>query len=95
MFLGFVRIKLSDREQLWSNSNGLKFLFEIGTISDGAMLGIPESGTPTKTSLLALALFSTLLVLKGGWEGGREVRQAEGFEAHHGDLVLELAKVST
>ena len=91
MFLGFVRIKLSDREQLWSNSNGLKFLFEIGTISDGAMLGIPESGTPTKTSLLALALFSTLLVLKGGWE----VRQAEGFEAHHGDLVLELAKVST
>ena len=42
MFLGFVRIKLSDREQLWSNSNGLKFLFEIGTISDGAMLGIPD-----------------------------------------------------
>ena len=48
------------------------------------------------TSLLSLTLFSTLLVLKGGMEGGGgEVRQAEGFEAHHGDLVFELAKVST
>ena len=56
----------------------------------------------TKAFMLNLALFSTgLLVLKKlfpeidqTWQR-REARQAEGFEGHHGDLVLELAKVFT
>ena len=54
-----------------------------------------------KTFMLNLALFSTgLLVLKKLFPGidqtwQREARRAEGFEGHHGDLVLELAKVFT
>ena len=55
-----------------------------------------------KAFMLNLALFSTgLLLLKKlfpeidqTWHL-REVRRAEGFEGHHGDLVLELAKVFT
>ena len=52
-----------------------------------------------KAFMLNLALFSTgLLLLKKlfpeidqTWQ--REARRAKGFEGHHGDLVLELAKV--
>ena len=60
-------------------------------------------GSLAKAFMLNLALFSTgLLVLKKKlfpeidqtWHL-REVRRAEGFEGHHGDLVLELAKVFT
>ena len=57
--------------------------------------------------MLSLTVFSTLLVWKKLFPesaltgllpeipptGQREVRQAEGFEAQRGDLVLELAKV--
>ena len=54
-----------------------------------------------KAFMLNLSLFSTgLLLLKKlfpeidqTWQ--REARRAEGFEGHHGDLVLELAKVFT
>ena len=59
--------------------------------------------------MLSLTVFSTLLVLKKLFSesaltgllpeippnGQREIRQAEGFEAQRGDLVLELAKVLT
>ena len=59
--------------------------------------------------MLSLAFFSMLLVFKKLFPeialagllpeiaptGQREVRQAEGFDAQHGDLVLELAKVLT
>ena len=59
-------------------------------------------GSLAKAFMLNLALFSTgLLLLKKlfpeidqTWQR-REARRAEGFEGHHGDLVLELAKVFT
>ena len=50
--------------------------------------------------MLNLTLFSTLLLFKKlfpefALTSKTEVRRAEGFEAQHGDLVLELAKVFT
>ena len=51
----------------------------------------------TNAGLLFLSIFSTLLILRTLhpelFQIIREVRRAEGFEFHRGDLVLELAKV--
>ena len=51
----------------------------------------------TNAGLLFLSIFSTLLILRTLhpelFQIIREVRRAEGFELHRGDLVLELAKV--